>query len=227
MPRRPRAFLQGNIFHVVNRGAKKQRLFDSSDDYDGFLRVLSGSLSRGGVELFAYCVMPNHWHLVTAAPNPSSLSAFMHHMTTTHSRRWCVSHGVESEGAVYQGRFYAVPVQGDRHFLWVCRYVERNPLRSNLVGRAEDWPWSSFGKNQESPPPLATWPVERPQNWREEVNIPQTPAEVQAIRDSLRWRRPLGEEEWRLQLTGARRRRGRPRNGSAKDKNPVEGEGGK
>ena len=202
MPRRPRAFLRGTIFHVVNRGAKRQRLFDGPDDYDAFVRVLSASLGRGNVELFAYCVMPNHWHLVTAASTPASLSAFMHHMTTTHSRRWSISHGVESEGAVYQGRFYAAPVQGDRHFLWVCRYVERNPLRSNLVSRAEDWPWSSLGAGQPGLPPLAPWPVEKPALWRHHVNLPQTADEVQAIRDSLRWRRPLGEEEWRLNLTG-------------------------
>jgi putative transposase len=203
----------GNIFHVVNRGAKRQRLFDDSGDYDAFLKILSRSVSRGGVDLFAYCLMPNHWHLVTAAANPSCLSSFMHHLTTTHSRRWCITHGVASEGAVYQGRFTAVAVQDDRHFLWVCRYVERNPLRTDLVRRAEDWLGSSLGHNDGVAPPLATWPVERPAKWRDEVNLPQTPGELQAIRDSLRWRRPLGDEEWRLKLTGATKSRGRPRTG--------------
>ena len=213
MPRRPRAFLRGNVFHVVNRGAKRQRLFNGPDDYDAFLRVLRGSLNRGRVDLFAYCVMPNHWHLVTAATNPANLSSFMHHMTTTHSRRWCISHGLESEGAVYQGRFRAIPVQCDRHFLWVCRYVERNPLRSNLVVRAEDWPWSSLGSDPSDghSPPLAPWPVEKTTSWRDQVNQPQTRAEVEAIRESIRLRRPLGDDEWRAEMSGAAARRGRPR----------------
>jgi putative transposase len=212
MPRRPRAFLLGNIFHVINRGAKRQRLFDGPNDYDAFLRVLCGSLRRGGVDLFAYCVMPNHWHLITAATNPANLSSFMHHMTTTHSRRWCVSHGVESEGAVYQGRFRAIPVQCDRHFLSVCRYIERNPLRSNLVIRAEDWPWSSLGSSRSDghSPPLAPWPVDKPTSWSDQVNQPQTRAEEEAIRESIRLRRPLGDEEWRATMGGVAERRGRP-----------------
>lgn len=222
MPRRPRAFLRGKIFHVVNRGAKRQRLFDDPDDFDAFLRILAGSLRRGGVELFAYCLMPNHWHLVTAAATPSNLSSFMHHMTTTHSRRWYLSHGVDSEGAVYQGRFRAVPVQGDHHFLWVCRYVERNPLRSHLVARAEEWPWSSLFGDPEGSLPLASWPVERPSRWLDEVNRPQTPAEVEAVRESLRLRRPLGDDDWRAEMSGVAGRKGRPRRTKATTPLPDE-----
>jgi putative transposase len=211
MPRRPRAFLRGHIFHVVNRGATRQRLFFESSDYRAFLRILAVSLAARPVRLFAYCVMPNHWHLVTGALDPRHLSAFMHLMTTTHSRRWALSHGVASEGAVYQGRFTAVPVQGDHHFLRVCRYVERNPLRARLVARAEDWPWSSLSSDfDESSLGISQWPVERPAGWCEIVNLPQSDLEVEAIRESLRREQPLGEPAWQDEMIGPRRSRGRP-----------------
>jgi putative transposase len=202
MPRRPRTFLNGRIFHVLNRGARRQRLFDGADDYDAFVRVLAESLSERHVELFAYCVMPNHWHLVTGADNPRELSLLMHRLTTTHSRRWYLSHGAVGEGAVYQGRFNAVPVQGDRHFLWVCRYVERNPLRGRLVARAQDWPWSSLGRDpaDRHSPVTSSWPLERPSDWCATVNMPQTPAEEAAVRESLRQGRPLGTKSWQQAL---------------------------
>jgi putative transposase len=203
MPRRPRAYLQGRIFHVMNRGARRQRLFDDPDDYDAFVRLLAKSLRGQNVELFAYCVMPNHWHLVIGAAEPRELSALMHRLTTTHSRRWYLSHGAEGEGAVYQGRFNAVPVQADRHFLWVCRYVERNPLRARLVSRAEGWPWSSLGRDpgdRYSPVP-AEWPVERPDDWCHKVNSPQSTGEEKAVRDALHEGRPLGDDSWQEALT--------------------------
>ncbi len=94
------------------------------------------------VAVFAYCLMPNHWHLVASPTAPGALSIFMHRLTTTHARLWHRARGSAGEGAVYQGRFSAIPIQCDRHFLIVCRYVERNALRASLVSRAEDWPWS-------------------------------------------------------------------------------------
>jgi putative transposase len=211
MPRRPRAFLRGQIFHVVNRGATRQRLFFESSDYRAFLRIVAAARAVHPVQLFAYCVMPNHWHLITGVRNPRQLSSFMHLMTTTHSRRWALSHGVASEGAVYQGRFTAVPVQSDHHFLHVCRYVERNPLRAKLVARAEEWPWSSMCANFGEPwLEMSTWPMERPAGWCELVNLPQSDVEVEEIRESLRREQPLGEATWRKEMIGPRRSRGRP-----------------
>lgn len=211
MPRRPRAFLRGYIFHVLNRAARRAPLFDSSDDYDAFIRVLESAHAKGSVEIFAYCVMPNHWHLVVGVDKARALSAFMHLLTTTHSRRWRVAHSVTGEGAVYQGRFKAIPVQNDGHFLWVCRYVERNALRAGLVARAEDWPWSSLHRRSLNmgAPLLSAWPVTPPQTWRAEVNRPQTAEEIDAFRRAVREGLPYGEVDWSAQLLGRPRRRGR------------------
>ena len=83
--------------------------------------------------------------------------------TATYSRRWHLAHNTVGTGTIYQGRFKAIPVKDDRHFLTVCRYVERNPVRARLVSRVEDWEWSSASSvSRPSGPFLHEWPVPRP-----------------------------------------------------------------
>jgi putative transposase len=202
MPRRPRQATSGLVFHVVNRAAKRARLFDNDDEYLGFERILAEGLWRIQIALFAYCVMPNHWHLVLSPKADGALSTFMHWITTTHARRWQTTRRLDGQGAVYQGRFRAVPVGGDTHFLWVCRYVERNALRASLVTRAEDWRWSSLWRDRVHGecPRLTSWPVPRPVDWVDLVNRPQSAAELDAFRRAVRRSEPYGHEEWRTAL---------------------------
>jgi putative transposase len=193
MPRRRRPSTAGLYFHVLNRAAKRSKIFESEGDYLAFERLLREAAAKIDVAIFAYCLMPNHWHLVASPASDGALSRFMHWLTTTHARRWQLAHGAEGEGAVYQGRFKAIPVAGDRHFLWVCRYVERNALRAGLVDRAETWPWSSLGTRA---PWTARWPCPRPANWLEHVNLPQTLQELRDFREAMSRGMPFGTEEW-------------------------------
>ena len=95
------------------------------------------------MRLLAYCVMPNHWHLVVWPSAPNAIPAYMHWLTSTHVQQYHRAHGLVGTGHLYQGRYKSVPVQSDRHLLTVLRYVEGNPVRAGLVPRAEGWPWSS------------------------------------------------------------------------------------
>jgi putative transposase len=106
---------------VVNRAAKRTILFENASDYAAFERVLEAAVRRSRVAVFAYCIMPNHWHFLLSPPADGALSVFMHWLTTTHARRWQTARGLEGQGAVYQGRFKAIAIANDRHFLWVCR----------------------------------------------------------------------------------------------------------
>jgi len=197
MPRRPRVSTAGLFFHVVNRAAKRSTLFETAEDYTAFEGVLGSAVDRHRVSLFAYCVMPNHWHLLLSANVDGALSRFMHWLTTTHARRWQIHRGLEGQGAVYQGRFKAIPIGDDHHFLWVCRYVERNPLRAALVNRAEDWPWSSLSTRQKHESSfLAPWPVSCPAGWPGLVDQPQTEAEERAFKEAVAHGQPFGEEDW-------------------------------
>ncbi len=197
MPRRPRVSTAGLFFHVVNRAAKRSTLFETTEDYTAFERVLDSAIARHPVSLFAYCVMPNHWHLLLSPNVDGALSRFMHWLTTTHARRWQTHRGLEGQGAVYQGRFKAIPIEDDRHFLWVCRYVERNPFRAALVDRSEDWQWSSLSKRQnDNSSFLSPWPVSCPAGWTSLVDQAQTEAEERAFKEAMARSQPFGEEEW-------------------------------
>jgi|SRR5688500_11512108 putative transposase len=203
MPRRRRYQMNGHVYHVLNRAARRARIFGTASDYKTFENVLEKTvlLHRPSIAIFAYCLMPNHWHLVASPTAPGALSVFMHRLTTTHARQWHHSKGSAGQGAVYQGRFAAIPIQCDRHFLIVCRYVERNALRASLVSRAEDWPWCSlWRRTYETSAWLADWPVERPSTWIREVNTHQTPAELEALRKATRRGHPFGDEEWREEV---------------------------
>jgi putative transposase len=92
-----------------------------------------------------------------------------------------------------------VPAQTERHLLALLRYVERNPLRADLVARAEDWQWGSLWRrcNFCNDLPLAAWPIAPPEDWTRLVNEPQTPAEVAAIQDAIRKNVPIGDPDWR------------------------------
>ena len=195
----------------MNRGAKRALMFREARDYLAFEALLQEHISapQNCVALFAYCLMPNHWHLVVSPGAAVALSTFMHRLTTAHARSWQYSNGTAGQGAVYQGRFRAIPIQNDRHFLTVCRYVERNAQRASLVARAEDWPWSSlWRRTQEIDVPwLAPWPLNRPSTWTADVNQPQTLGEVDAIRRAIRRGLPFGDDEWTRAVGGSERRR--------------------
>jgi putative transposase len=186
---------------VLNRGVRRAVLFDTDAEYARFERILLQALRREAVRLLAYCAMPNHWHLVLWPTHPGQLSLFMHWLTCTHAQRWHSAHGTSGTGAVYQGRFKAFPVRSDHHLLRVCRYVERNPLRAQLVTRAEDWRWSSLWRrgNFCDHGVLHDWPVERPANWLALVNEPETNAEVEALRAAIRRGAPFGEAGWQAE----------------------------
>ena len=115
------------------------------------------------------------------------------------------------------GRFRAFPIQEDDHLLTVLRYIEGNSVRADLVERAEDWRWSSAAPARGGEPLLVPGPVPRPENWLKHVNDPQTEAEVERLRESLRRGRPFGDSVWmektahRLGLEASLRPRGRPR----------------
>ena len=203
MPRRPRVGPGGLAYHVMNRAPGRVTLFRDEGDYAAFERVLAEAVGRFAVRLCAYCLMPNHWHLVPWPRKDGELSRFMQWLTMTHTQRLHAARHSAGRGHVYQGRFKSFPVQRDGHYLSVCRYVERNALRANLVRRAQDWRWCSLWRrlngDEEAKALLhEPWPVERPadREWLRFVNAPQSEEELAALRESLRRGRPYGDELW-------------------------------
>jgi putative transposase len=128
----------------------------------------------------------------------ADLSRLMHWVEGKHANNWAGAHEARGRGYVYQGRFKSIPVQTSHSFLRVCRYVERNALRANLVASAGQWTWGSLYArcNDYYPIPLSKWPVAMPDNWVELVNQPQSAEELDDIRRCIKRDRPIGDPNW-------------------------------
>ncbi|MDD4889512.1 MAG: transposase [Phycisphaerae bacterium] len=199
MARQPRMAPGRIAYHVMNRGVFGLTLFDGEADYAAFERVLAEARERTATRLCDYTLMPNHFHLVLWPREDGDLSRFMQWLTVTHSHRWHAHRQTVGRGRIYQSRFKSFPIQRDSHFLRVCRYVERNPLRAGLVARAEDWPWGSLAcrSGREHPADLlCDWPVERPRDWPARVNRAESASELEALRRSVSRGQPYGEADW-------------------------------
>ena len=176
---------------MVNRGALRSPLFGDEIGCRLILGTLRDALARHPVELLAWCLMPNHWHLLVRPGTAEALPPFMRWLTLTHSRRWQALHGREGQGTLYQGRYRSTAVKTDGQLLTVVRYIERNPVRAGLVASAADWPWSSVRERSMCTRDLlAPLPVPLLGDWLTHLDAPQTAAEVEAVRTALRGGRP-------------------------------------
>lgn len=221
MPRRPRVSTGGLAYHVLNRRVSRLPLFEKPADYTAFESILQEAHEDTGIRIAAYCLMPNHWHLLLWPRQDGELSEVLRWITVTHTQRWHAHRQSSGMGPVYQGRFKSFPVQTDEHFLTVARYVERNALRAKLVKRAEEWKWGSLWRRGQGDGRLTAWlsdwPMERPRDWAMRVNGPETAAELEWVRTSVQRGRPFGGEAWvgrtvkRLGLESSLRPPGRPK----------------
>jgi putative transposase len=232
MPRRLRVSTGGFAYHVLNRAVGRGRLFDDEADYLAMERVIERTYKLLPSRIVSYCLMPNHWHFVIWPREDGELSEFMRLLTVTHTQRWHANHHSAGTGPLYQGRFKSFPIQEDGHFLTVCRYVERNAVRANLVKSARRWPWCSLAKRALGKPPawllpVKNWPVDPPSDWKAWVNRPETAAELDALRKCVKRGRPYGDARWEgrtaklLSLESCLRQRGRQRIYPIKDSRPF------
>jgi putative transposase len=205
MPRTARIAPGGIIFHVLNRGVGRGKLFRTRKDYEAFQRCLLEAQEKVPMRVLGYCVMPNHWHLLLWPARDGELARFMMRLTNTHVRRWLTAHDQVGSGHLYQGRYKSFAAQSDEHLSTVDRYIARNALRSKLSKRAELWPWSSIGQAvlaAELQVPLSEMPGKRRKDWIDWVNQPQTAAEEAAIRRSIEEGRPYGTDRWIARTMG-------------------------
>ena len=147
-------------------------IFHKPGDYEAFVKVLREACAKFEMRLIAFCVMPNHWHLLLWPDEGVSLSAFMQWLTSTHVRRYHVHYELVGSGHLYQARYRNHVCRNERRLLAAIRYVEANPLKAKLVDRACEWRWSSLsmrlGRGEEDF--LTPCPIELPGNWAEYVD---------------------------------------------------------
>lgn len=211
------------MYHVLNRANARAQIFDDANDYRLFEQLLTEGVEEYDVQLFAYCLMPNHWHLVLRPQEDGELSRFMGWLSNAHTRKWHVAKGTIGQGHLYQGRYKSFLCQEDNHLLTLIRYVERNARKANLVRRAESWQWSSVWRRekgtQEQKQILAPWPISVPRDYLTLLNTPQTKKEEDALGRSETKGVPYGSDAWTLKkveqygLQQTLRSVGRPKNG--------------
>lgn len=223
MPRIKRTNVGGYVYHVLNRANARVQIFDNDKDYKLFENILEEAVEKFNVKILAYCIMPNHFHLVLYPENEGDLSSFMGWFTNTHTRRWHTQKGTVGQGHLYQGRYKSFICQNDNHFLTLVKYVEQNPLKAKLAKRVEDWEWSSIWRREngtlKQKKLLSTWPVSKPKDYLSWVNTILPPEKEETIERSITKSNPYGEDYWvtdtvkKFGLEQTLRRVGRPKNG--------------
>ncbi len=136
------------VFHVLNRGVGRMRLFNKDRDYEAFEEIVAKTLLSCPMRICSYCLMANHWHFVLWPEKNGDLARFMQKLSVTHVRNWQENRRRVGMGHVYQGRYKSFPMETDDYFYQVVRYVERNALRANLVESADAWRWSSLWRRE-------------------------------------------------------------------------------
>jgi len=130
----------GAWYHVMNRGRSSEVTFPENKDYYRFIDLLIESCELWNICISAYCLMPNHYHLLIHTPD-GNLSRCMRHINGVYTQRYNKAHGCD--GQLFRGRFKSILVEGDPYLLQLVRYIHRNPLRANLTNNMDNYKWSS------------------------------------------------------------------------------------
>jgi putative transposase len=177
--------------HVTQRGNRRQQTFFRESDYIVYRDLLAQFCDSCGVEILAYCLMPNHVHLVAVPPRPDSLRRALGETHRRYSSQ--VNRRQGWTGYLWQGRFRSCPMD-ERHTVAAVRYVERNPVRAGLAREPWEWPWSSArahvdgeGDGLVRVAPLLV----HTGNWVEFLRLPE--GDLEGLRKHSRSGRPLGD----------------------------------
>jgi len=142
MARPLRLEVPDGLFHLTARGNARQPIWLDDSDAAFFLQTLTTVVERYGWRCHAYCLMPNHYHLLVSTPR-LNLSQGARHLNAVYAQTF--NRRRSRVGHVFQGRFNAILVQRDAHLLELSRYIVLNPVRAGLCERPVDWIWSSYG----------------------------------------------------------------------------------
>jgi putative transposase len=194
MARIARVVIPGIPHHITQRGNRRMQTFFSEDDYQEYIALLTGACRRYEVDVWAYCLMPNHVHIIAVPVKPSS---FRHAMGETHRRYTRRINFREGwRGHLWQERFASYPMS-ENHLLAASRYVELNPVRADLAKEAWSYKWSSAAAHIEGRnnglvrvEPL----LELMADWRSFLEEDNTKEEMERFRLHERTGRPLGDE---------------------------------
>ena len=192
MVRLARLVIPGLPHHVTQRGNRRQQTFFCEEDYAAYLELMAEWCTERGVEIWAYCLMPNHIHLIAVPGSEDGLRRAIGEAHRRYTRR--INFREKWRGYLWQGRFASF-VMDEPYLLAAGRYVELNPVRANLAADAAEWPWSSAraqlaGRDDrlvKAAPMLAMV-----NDWRALLDSAMPEDQVKQLRDHGRTGHPLG-----------------------------------
>lgn len=140
MPRQPREASPTGIYHITSRGIARDPILTDDYDRNWFVTILSDVAERARWRLYAYCLLGNHFHLVTRA-ELGLLAQGMRRLKGRYAHLFNKRHG--RSGHLFEARYTSIPIRSEAHVVEAMAYVALNPVAAGLCWRAEDWPWSS------------------------------------------------------------------------------------
>ena len=174
MARLPRIVIPNIPHHVTQRGNRRMQTFFEREDYEYYLKLMSVASKKFNIRFLAYCLMPNHIHLLVIPPKQESLRLAISYIHEKYSK--FINEKKKWKGHLWQGRFFSVPLDA-QHFEACVPYIELNPVRAGLIDKANEYEWSS------------AYSVQNYLNQNNEVLF-------EAIRKSSKTGRPCGSKEF-------------------------------
>ena len=213
MARLARLVIPGLPHHITQRGNRRQQTFFNDGDYAAYVELMADWCREEGVEIWSYCLMPNHVHLIAVPKTEKGLRRAVGEAHRRYTRG--INFREKWRGYLWQGRFASF-IMDERHLLAAARYVELNPVRAGLAANAEDWPWSSarphlvaHDDRLVSVAPL----LAMVSDWRALLESALPEEELRELRAHARTGRPLGSATFLERLEGVVGRLLRPQKG--------------
>jgi len=221
MPRIARVVAAGHPHHITQRGNYQQKIFADDTDRRKYLSLLQEESKRYHLSILAYCLMSNHVHFMAIPQEEDSLGKVFKYTNMKYSQYY--NKKMKVSGHLFQGRFFSC-VLDEQHKIACARYIERNPVRANLVRKPCLWPYSSakihcgidkydpLGTNQ-----LFNYMEQEPKAWKKFIETKDNPDDMKGLRKKTRTGRPLGSNDFTEKLEGQLKRvfklkpKGRPK----------------
>lgn len=140
---KPRYFIEGTFHHLLNRGNGRQKIFFCDNDYISFLTRLRKYKEQYHISILCYCLMPNHFHVFAKQSTAEySMGNFISTLTNSYTPNF--NEKYQRSGALFEGRTKNKLIDKEDYFLWLCHYIHNNPVKAQIVNKAEDWKFSDL-----------------------------------------------------------------------------------
>ncbi|MEK7113541.1 MAG: transposase [Patescibacteria group bacterium] len=221
MPRSARVDVGNEIYHIINRANGRLKIFNKDEDFQLFEQLLYDTKELFDMRILAYCLMPNHFHLVLYPKNDGDMGKFMHRLSNSHTRKVHAITNTNGSGHLYQGRYKSFLVDKENYIIAVIKYVERNSVRAKLTRLCQNWQWGSAWRRTkgtiEQKKLLDQKSFKLPDNYLSWINTEDNSETTNIIRRSVKKGIPYGRDKWidnmvsKYHLESTLKSQGRPR----------------